>query len=143
MSNTAPPPHAVSNLIGRHDATLQLMLQTLADERIALESGDIDALERITEIKSRTTEQLQLLGRELPPKTVCVQADAAGWSAVIELAARCEAANRRNASLLDVRTRATRGRLDALHSAAGRTAPAIYDRGGGAGGFTSRRFGAA
>lgn len=124
----------------QHLDSLQVLLDLLQQEREALPNDDIEALERITRSKASATEHLHALGRELPSLRASVAGEPEEWAAVQALAARCQSANSANASLLDVRARAVRGKLQVLR---GNPVASVYGRSGNAAAFGSRRLGLA
>lgn len=100
---------------------LDALLQCLEDERQALVSSNIEALEQITRRKIEHVQVLEECARERGHSS----SHRPEWSALIDRAALCKERNVANASLLQALQRRARWSLDYLGSA-----PALYGRQG-------------
>lgn len=138
--NPDPVSSRVRENLRQHVDSLQLLLELLQQEQAALPGEDVSALERITQSKAAAAEHLHELGRELLPLQATAMAATQEWAEVQSLAARCQAANAENASLLDIRARTVRTRLQILRGGQG---PSLYDRSGASSALGSRRLGLA
>ncbi|HEY0973319.1 MAG TPA: flagellar protein FlgN [Solimonas sp.] len=137
------PPTAAERLrsnLRQHLDSLGLLAELLQQEHTALSGDDPGALEQITRAKANAAEHLHTLGRELQALRTPDTAQSADWTAVQALAGRCQSANAANATLLDLRTRSVRSRLQVLR---GPPVATVYDRSGSAYGAGSRRLGLA
>lgn len=141
--NTITPSVSLQENLNRHCDSLQLLIDLLQQEHEALQVEDAELLERITQSKAQAATHLNALARELPPVASVARSEPALWAKLQSLAAQCQQANRNNALLLDLRTRAVRGRLDVLRSAYNPNAQqsTVYGRSGLRQDLGSRRFG--
>lgn len=142
--------------LSQHLACSKVLLNTLDEERIALQSNDLSQLERVSVTKASAAEMLRRLGVELtrlrersPAKTMaelCARFPdrpnlARDWSELMSLAAQCQRRNQENAALLDARQQQVRTSLRVLR---GDPVPGTYARGGAqAMGLAPRTLGSA
>lgn len=142
-----------ANLQAQRDCAQEL-LALLQAEREALLAADVTRLETLTPTKADAAQRLQALGASLLQLRRSARAPGfdgwfatlrsglpALWSELLELAARCERANRDNAMLLGAREAQLKQTLRAFRPAG---TPELYGRSGYAPlGLAARQFGAA
>lgn len=138
--NPASASERLRDNLRQHLDSLQILLDLLQQEHAALPGDDVSALERITRSKASAAEHLHALGRDMLALRAAVDTVPEEWAAMQVLAARCQSANATNASLLDVRSRSVRSKLQVLR---GNPTPFSYGRCGNASDFGSRRLGLA